>query len=359
MISLSGNGYVYTVNCLDPDADLAAAEAWAFTGCEMQGRVVYAPHAVDIARSAYLLHCVSIEAQGGSMDELIEDCLRQDIRYEGFHLKLLRPPPRVDARTDKVIIPLANAITGQPDLTAPKVRLAVVVVRESVPLEGPATCRPAVGRSNPSPTAEPLTQQTAGRQVAGPSVQPAPLSERWMLGRIISHGENRWLEGMVRPIHFSSALPQRFSRALVNLVAAPGDTLLDPCCGIGTPLMEAMEAGVIAFGADTNPKMLRGLAENLRHLGLPLRLFRADARQLVGHYDAAVLDFPYGRNLQLDENLCRDILTPLKQAVRRAAIVSAQRLDDLLTEVGFRTVRYLSVHKGQMVRHVYVVVPEQ
>jgi tRNA G10 N-methylase Trm11 len=144
----------------------------------------------------------------------------------------------------------------------------------------------------------------------------------------------------------------------VNLVAAPGDTLIDPCCGIGTPLMEAMEAGVIAFGADTNPKMLRGLAENLRHFGLPLRLFRADARQLIGHYDAAVLDFPYGRNLLLDKDLCRDILTPLRQAVKRAAVVSAQRLDEVLAEVGFRVVRYLSVHKGQMVRHVYVIVPE-
>jgi hypothetical protein len=322
----------------------------------MQGRVVYAPHAVDIARSAYLRHCVSIEAQGGSMEELIEDCRRQDIRYDGFHLKLLRPPPRVEVRTDQLIVPIANAITGEPNLTHPRVRLAVVVVAELEPLEEPATCRPAVGGSQASPGGDSVTQQKAGRIVSGPSIRPAT-SARWMLGRIISHGENRWLEGMVRPIHFSSALPQRFSRALVNLVAAPGDTLIDPCCGIGTPLMEALEAGVVAFGADLNPKMLRGLAENLRHFGLPLRLFRADARQLVGRYDAAVLDFPYGRNLQLDENLCRDILTPLRQAVKRAAIVSAQRLDALLTEVGFRVVRYLSVHKGQMVRHVYVVVP--
>lgn len=120
--------------------------------------------------------------------------------------------------------------------------------------------------------------------------------------------------------------------------------------------MEALEAGVVAFGADLNPKMLRGLAENLRHLGQPLRLFRADARQLVGSYDAAVLDFPYGRNLQLDKDLCRDILRPLREAAPRAALVSAQALDDLLAEVGFRVVRSLTVHKGQMVRHVCVVV---
>lgn len=304
----------------------------------MQGRVVFASQAVDVARSAYLLNCVSIEAQGGSLEELVEDCRRQDIRYEGFQITFLRPPPRVKARTNEVVLPVANAITGQPDLTNPKVRLAVVAMRQ--PSEGPSFSRPGCD---------------TGRLKLGPSDG----GERWILGRIISQGENRWVEGMVRPIHFSSALPQRFSRALVNLAAAPGDTLIDPCCGIGTPLIEAMEAGVVAFGADTNPKMLRGLAQNLKHFGLPLRLFRADARQLVGHYDAAVLDFPYGRNLLLDKNLCRDILTPLKQAVKRAAVVSAQPLEDVLAEVGFRLVRYLTVHKGQMVRHVHVVVPEE
>lgn len=303
----------------------------------MQGRVVFAPQAVDIARSAYLLNCVSIEAQGDSLEALLEDCRRQDIRYEGFHITLLRPPPRVHARSNEVVLKVANAITGRPDLTNPKVQLAVVAVR----------------------------QGTGDReQVSATASDPSPVTshlspERWILGRVISQGENRWVEGMVRPIHFSSALPQRFSRALVNLVAAPGDTLIDPCCGIGTPLIEALEAGVVAFGADTNPKMLRGLAQNLKHFGLPLRLFRADARQLVGHYDAAVLDFPYGRNLLLDKDLCRDILTPLKQAVKRAAVVSAAPLDDVLAEVGFRTVRYLTVHKGQMVRHVHVIVPQE
>jgi len=306
----------------------------------MQGRVVYAPQAVDVTRSAYLLHCVSIEAQGGSLAELVEDCRRQDIQYEDFQITLLRPPPRVSARTDEVVLPIANAITGKPNLTNPRVKLAVVAVRRSP--EGTALAVPWTVSSLP------------GTAKAVPSG-----GEHWILGRIISHGENHWVEGMVRPIHFSSALPQRFSRALVNLVAAPGDTLIDPCCGIGTPLMEAMEAGVIAFGADTNPKMLRGLAQNLRHFGLPLRLFRADARQLVGHFDAAVLDFPYGRNLLLDKDLCRDILTPLRQAVKRAALVSAQPLDDVLAEVGFRTLRYLTVHKGQMVRHVHVVGPEE
>ena len=301
-------GYVCTIHCPDDEAELAAAEAWAFTGCEPQGRLAYAPAAVDIARAAYLRHCVHIEASGGSLEQLVADCQARRVAYEGFRLQFLRPPPKVPEHKDEVILAVANAITGRPDLHHPRVQLAVVAV--------------------------------AGA---------------WHFGRIISTGGSHWLRGIDRPVHFSSALPQRFSRALVNLVAAPGDTLIDPCCGIGTPLIEALDAGIIAFGADLNPKMLRGLAENLRHFGFPLRLFRADARQLVGAYDAAVLDLPYGRNLQVDETLYRELLAPLGGGARRVAVVAAQALDPLLQDLGYEVLRHARVRKWQLVRHVYVV----
>jgi hypothetical protein len=301
-------GYVITVHCNDPEAELAAAEAWAFTGAEMVGRVVYSACAVDIAHAAYLRQCVHCEVSGSTLDDLVANCRVQGVAYEGFKLHFLRPPPKVAEDKDETILRVANAITGGPDLHHPRFHLAVV---------------------------------------AAPG--------GWHFGRIVSVGHNRWLAGIDRPIHFSSALPQRFSRALVNLVAAPGDTLIDPCCGIGTPLIEALDAGIIAFGADTNPKMLRGLAQNLAHLGLPLRVFRADARELTGHFDAAVLDLPYGRNLQIDRDTYRELLTPLGRAADRIAIVSARKLDDLLAELGYTVLRQVTVPKGQLVRRVYVV----
>jgi hypothetical protein len=301
-------GYLYTIHCSDDEAELAAAEAWAFTGAEPAGRVAVAPWGVDIARAAYLRHCVHIEATGASLDELAAACHRQGVAYERFRLTFLRPPPKVAEHKDEVIVQIANAITGRPDLRHPAVQLAIV-----------------------------------------------GLPGAWHFGRIISASHSQWLRGIERPVHFSSALPQRFSRALVNLVAAPGDTFIDPCCGIGTPLIEALDAGLIAFGADTNPKMLRGLAENLAHLGLPLRLFRADARQLVGRYDAAVLDLPYGRNLPMDEQLYRELLGPLGRSAGRLAVVAAQDLTALLDELGYRLLRHARVRKWQLVRHVYVL----
>lgn len=294
---------------MDEDAELAAAEAWAFTGVEPVGRLVRAPLAVDISHSAYLRHCVAVEAQGEDLAELVADCHRAGLAYEGFRLEMLRPPPRQVVNGQEVVRQVANAITGRPDLSHPRVTLAVVVSDQG-----------------------------------------------WCCGRLVSVGRNRWRQGMERPHHFSSALPQRMARALANLVAGPGQTLIDPCCGIGTVVMEAADAGIIAFGADHNGRMLHFLAVNLEHFGLPRRLFRADARHLTGHFDGAVLDLPYGRNLIGDLPLWRELIAPLRQAARRSVIVAPTPLTDPLGELGFRVVRVARVPKGALTRYIHLVV---
>jgi tRNA G10 N-methylase Trm11 len=299
------------MHALDEDAELAAAEAWAFTGVEPVGRLVHAPLAVDISHSAYLRHCVAVEAQGADLVELVADCHRAGLAYEGFHLEVFRPPPRQVVNGQEVTREVANAITGRPDLSHPRVTLAVVVSDQG-----------------------------------------------WCCGRLVSVGRNRWLQGMERPHHFSSALPQRMARALANLVAGPGQALIDPCCGIGTVVMEAADAGVIAFGSDHNGRMLHFLAVNLEHFGLPRRLFRADARQLTGHFDGAVLDLPYGRNLIGDLPLWRELIAPLRQAARRSVVVAPTLLTQPLGELGFRVVRVARVPKGGLTRYIHLVVPE-
>src|SRR3990172_3834309 len=110
------SGYVYTIHCPADEAELAAAEAWAFTGNEMRGHIVVSPCAVDIARAAYLRHCIHIETMGASLDALIDECRKLNVAYERFRLHFLRPPPKVAEHKDETILRVANAITGRPDL---------------------------------------------------------------------------------------------------------------------------------------------------------------------------------------------------------------------------------------------------
>ncbi len=64
-----------------------------------------------------------------------------------------------------------------------------------------------------------------------------------------------------RPLH---TLSVRVAGILVNLSGAkPGETLLDPFCGIGTILQEAMQRGINSAGVDTDKEAVGKAKKNL------------------------------------------------------------------------------------------------
>ncbi len=292
--------------------DLARAEFHAFTGCEATGRVGLAPAAIDISRAALISTCMHVAARGASLDELCADIKAKGLAWEGFRIEDFCPSREVKFDSLAPVIAVADAIEGRPNLSTPSVRLGLIA-----------------------------------------------MPEFWALGPIVSEYGPDWQAHERRPHFFSGSLPTRFSRAIVNLVAAPGDTLLDPCCGVGVAVIEALSVGIDAVGCDINPKMAGQAAENLRALGLPQRVFVADARRLSGSYNAAVLDLPYGRNVRISDRLYSDLLCTLRDIARRIAIVSPRDLClELSAEVGLRVLRHVPVPKGNMVRHLHVAVAQ-
>lgn len=301
--------YAYVLAAPHFHLGLAQAEFCAFTGCTTTGRIGLAPVAVDISRAAFISTCVHVAAAGTSLDEVCADAQAKGLAWEGFHIQALCPGEGSLFTSLEPIIRAADAIVGRPNLSSPRVRLALIVS-----------------------------------------------GDLWALGPIISTYRSDWPAHEQRPHFFSGSLPTRFSRAMVNLVASPGDTLIDPCCGVGVALIEALACGVEAYGCDINPRMAAQAAENLVSLGLPQRVFVADARGIGGRYDAAVLDLPYGRNVGVGKGLYGDLLGTLRTIARRGAIVAARDLSGELEEVfGFGVIHHVEVPKTTMVRHLHVV----
>ena len=91
----------------------------------------------------------------------------------------------------------------------------------------------------------------------------------WVLGEY-ARNEAIWLKHQSKPHSYSTSLNTRVARAVAN-IAAPdpeGVTLIDPCCGIGTVLVEALSMGMDIKGSDRNPLILDGVKENIAHFGL-------------------------------------------------------------------------------------------
>ncbi len=95
------------------------------------------------------------------------------------------------------------------------------------------------------------------------------------------------------------SIPPRLCRIMVNLSGQRGGILLDPFCGIGTLLQEAMLMGFTVWGVDTDGQVLEWARRNLKWLvkeyglkqpGFEERIQRGDARKLPELFPRNSLD---------------------------------------------------------------------
>jgi tRNA G10 N-methylase Trm11 len=81
-------------------------------------------------------------------------------------------------------------------------------------------------------------------------------------------------------------MPPRLARMMVNLSACtPQKVLLDPFCGVGTILQEALLEKAAVVGMDVNPWCVKAATENLEWLVNEYGLANADFRVLQGDVD--------------------------------------------------------------------------
>jgi tRNA G10 N-methylase Trm11 len=210
------------------------------------------------------------------------------------------------------------------------------------------------------------------------------LGGRWLFGHC-SYGEAVWLQHQQKPQNYSTALSTRVARAVVN-IAVPetaGTRVIDPCCGIGTVLVEAMSIGIDIVGCDINPLAVRGARVNLDHFGMPNVVRLADMRTLglVGEqassptslgsigeqvmesptspqvrYDSLILDMPYNLCSKLPEDEQLQMLQSARRLAKRAVIVTTEQIDSLIVQAGFRIAERCTVNKGNFSRQIIVCV---
>ena len=88
------------------------------------------------------------------------------------------------------------------------------------------------------------------------------VNDKWIFGDYVK-SEAVWYRHQKKPHGYSTALNTRVARAVVN-IAIPNPSnikAIDPCCGIGTVLVEARSMGINIVGSDRNHLILPGARE--------------------------------------------------------------------------------------------------
>jgi len=160
-------------------------------------------------------------------------------------------------------------------------------------------------------------------------------------GEVVVECEHGYAPHRERPYRTSGSMPPRLARALVNIVAPPARSIVDPCCGTGTIILEALALGLEARAGDVNPRMVGMTRENAAHFGHTIEPREGDAVSWDVEADAVVTNLPYGHNLEAHEGNLRGILDAGRRMAPVGVYVTPHDLTPMLRDAGYTHVEVL------------------
>jgi len=279
--------------------DLVAAECEALTG----GKPAFDSFAVCpridlIPQSAYVMRGSRFITRADSLPELVENIRQLDIHTEDFTIEVLQLAKSFRVSGRQTIVAVADVLHGYPNLDAPRHSFEVVIREDG-----------------------------------------------YYFGEILTRCSHSYQPHAYKPYHMSSSLPAQMARALVNLVAPPASSILDPCCGTGSILLEACSLGLAAYGCDLNPRMVGMSTKNLSHFGYTAEVQQIDARECEQQADAVVTDLPYGRFQPMEETNLRLIMQRCTMLAPLGVFVAGADLSQWLAESGYENIEVYQVRK--------------
>ena len=165
-----------------------------------------------------------------------------------------------------------------------------------------------------------------------------------------------WRQHVKKPEMYSTALSTRVARAVSN-IAVPhpeGMTAIDPCCGIGNVLVEALSMGIDMVGRDINPLAVLGSRKNIEYFGLRGDVTHGPIEEANGHYHAAVIDMPYNLYTHVTRQQQASILNSARALTDKLVIVTIESMDDLLIDAGFEILDRCIAKKAYFEREIVV-----
>ncbi|MYF56010.1 methyltransferase domain-containing protein [Candidatus Poribacteria bacterium] len=300
--------YLYLIAIPTQLRELVTAESIALTGQapDVHG-ITISDKCTDAQRGAYLKSCTEVLFEGDNVDELCSRIRHAEIYADEFRVSVIKRPRNQKLNSMALASQIGRVIDGKPNLSSPRVVFPTVITPDKI----------------------------------------------WF-GRLLSESDNVWLKHNQRPHVTSSSLPARLALTLVNLVASPGEHLLDPCCGTGTIVLAAVHNGIEATGCDINPRMVGATTKNLHHFGLTANVALEDARKIRQTFDVVATDLPYGISLVKDTSAATEILENLRTCAPKAGFIDTRDLRKPLTDLGYIVENVIPVPKLQLVRRIFL-----
>ena len=197
----------------------------------------------------------------------------------------------------------------------------------------------------------------AGVDMHNPSIQfgITIVDGLWLFG-IYEKNENPWVQHNLKPYTNSNSLETRTARAIVN-IAVGGQveaTLVDPCCGIGTVVLEALSLSVAVTGYEISWIIANQAKQNVSFFGYDPCIVHETMHRIAKVYDVAILDLPYGLFSHVTHTQQKAIINSSRRITKKLVILTCVDMDEDITAAGFSIVERCTVTKRAFVRYVRV-----
>lgn len=158
----------------------------------------------------------------------------------------------------------------------------------------------------------------------------------WYFGKHMK-SESIWCKHLHKPNSYSTALSTRVARAVANIAVPQPQNIraIDPCCGIGTVIIEALSMGINIEGRDINYNVCKGSRENITYFGLTGNITLGPISEVTEHYDVAIIDLPYNLFTHTTIEDQFDIIKHARRIADKVVVVTIETIDDLIEDAGF------------------------
>lgn len=303
--------YLYTYNYHPDEKELCQMEMRAFLQKDCADKILKSEISVDPTRSPFIIGRLEVLLESDDFQDVIDFSkgLKSTGTYRVHCLnnqdfgRTLKIP---HSKRRKLERELGMNILGEPDLHNPEVHFGVL-----------------------------------------------QYNDNWYFG-IYEKSEQVWLQHVEKPNQFSTALNTKVARAVMNILAPfpEGKRYIDPCCGIGTVVIEGLSMGIDIIGRDLKPLVCKAARENLAYFQLDGKIVKGDISEITNFYDGAIIDLPYNIFTHTSEEALRNIFRSARKISKRVLFIAIEDVSSFLEENGFTVIDQCVVRKRHFKRQI-------
>ena len=305
--------FLYFINYQDNERELCKMEMRCLFNREINEKYFFSDIDINASKSPFIKSKIKIIYSDESLDRMVRKIKEDNLSYDDFKVSYVKSEQGDVQYEDRLEATrkIGFVVNGYPDMHKPRNPLAVTKI-----------------------------------------------NGLWIFGEY-ERNDFKWQKHNDKPYSYSNALGLRMARALVNIAMKDNEegTLIDPCCGVGTVVIEALDLGIKVKGCEISKQIAYNARENVEFLGyLRDTIVCYDMHKIKDKYNSAIIDIPYGLFSPVTLEEQKAIIHTARNICEKMVIVTFEDMEKFIVEAGFSVIDKCVVPKGNFKRHILVCV---